>query len=85
MSVATIEALGIGFLSGAQSQFLRQSRFGCCHRGRKVVLMDDKLSKLAVGLGIARRILRIARVNIFFAISINSLCWLLPPLSQREQ
>lgn len=38
-----------------------------------VVLMDDKPSKIAVGVGIARRTLRIARENTFFAIFIKLL------------
>ena len=38
-----------------------------------VVLMDDKPSKIAVGVRIARRTLRIARENTFFAIFIKLL------------
>ena len=38
-----------------------------------VVLMDDKPSKIAVGVGIARKTLRIARENTFFAIFIKLL------------
>ncbi len=38
-----------------------------------VVLMDDKPSKIAVGIRVARRTLRIARENTFFAIFIKLL------------
>lgn len=38
-----------------------------------VVLMDDKPSKISVGVGIARKTLRIARENTFFAIFIKLL------------
>lgn len=38
-----------------------------------VVLMDDKPSKIAVGVGMARKTLRIARENTFFAIFIKLL------------
>lgn len=36
-----------------------------------VVLMDDRPSKIAVAIGIARRTLRIARENVWFAIGIK--------------
>ena len=42
-----------------------------------VVLMDDKPSKIAVGVGIARKTLRIARENTFFAIFIKLLVLIL--------
>lgn len=42
-----------------------------------VVLMDDKPSKIAVGVGIARKTLRIARENTFFAIFIKFLALVL--------
>lgn len=45
-----------------------------------VVLMDDKPSKIAVGVGIARRTLRIARENTFFAIFIKLLVLVLAVL-----
>ncbi len=45
-----------------------------------VVLMDDKLSKLAEAVRIARRTLRIARENILFAIGIKVLVLVLATL-----
>ena len=46
-----------------------------------VVLMDDKPSKIAVGVGIARKTLRIARENTFFAIFIKLLVLVLAVLN----
>lgn len=45
-----------------------------------VVLMDDKPSKIAVGVGIARKTLRLARENTFFAIFIKLLVLVLAVL-----
>ena len=45
-----------------------------------VVLMDDKPSKIASAIGIARRTLRIARENIWFAISVKVLVLVLAAL-----
>lgn len=42
-----------------------------------VVLMDDKPSKIATAIGIARRTIRIARQNVAFAISVKILVLLL--------
>jgi len=45
-----------------------------------VVLMDDKPSKIASAIGIARRTLRIARENIWFAIGVKVLVLVLAAL-----
>ena len=45
-----------------------------------VVLMDDKPSKIATAIGIARRTIRIARENIWFAIGIKVLVLVLATL-----
>ena len=45
-----------------------------------VVLMDDKPSKIAQAIGIARRTLRIASQNICFAIGIKVLVLILATL-----
>ena len=42
-----------------------------------VVLMDDKPSKIATAIGIARRTLRIAHQNVAFAIGIKALILIL--------
>ena len=45
-----------------------------------VVLMDDKPSKIATAIGIARRTIRIAKENIWFAIGIKVLVLVLATL-----
>lgn len=42
-----------------------------------VVLMDDKPSKIAVAIGIARKTLRIVRQNIVFALAVKALVLIL--------
>ena len=42
-----------------------------------VVLMDDKPSKIAVAIRIARRTIRIARQNVWFAIGVKLLVLIL--------
>ena len=42
-----------------------------------VVLMDDKPSKIALAIGIARRTLRIAKQNVIFAIGVKAAVLLL--------
>ncbi len=45
-----------------------------------IVLMDDKLSKIAVAIKIAKKTLRIVRQNIVFALAVKALVLLLGAL-----